>query len=247
MVINEKRLKNSLPNLDIVFCDTIDSTNEECKRRVVEKTPLLVVAREQTSGKGRMGRSFLSQKDSGLYMSLMLKAKSDISDTVCITSCASVCVCDAIISLSNTKPKIKWVNDILVNGKKVCGILCELCCDDNFSPTSVIVGIGVNTNAIFPKELENIAGNIENIDTTDICIEIVKNLLYEYEHIEDRKFIEKYRLYSCVIGKEISYTKNGITKTATTIGIDDNGALILDNNEKLNTGEISVKINDGSE
>ncbi len=242
MVINEKRLKKSLPNLNIIFCDTIDSTNEECKRRENKKTPLLVVAREQTKGKGRMGRSFLSQKDSGLYMSLMLKASDEIADTVCITSCASVCVCDAIISLSKAEPKIKWVNDIILKGKKVCGILCELCCDDNFSTSSVIVGIGVNTNAIFPKELENIAGNIENIDTTDLCIEIVKNLLFEYEHIKDRKFIEKYRNYSCVIGEKISYTKHGITKTATAIAINDNGALILDNNEKLTTGEISVNL-----
>ena len=236
--------------VDVKCFDTIDSTNSEAKRNShkLTDTPLLFVADSQTAGRGRLGRSFYSPKDTGLYMSLMLKAKDDIKDIVCMTTAVSVCVTDAIKTLCGIDAKIKWVNDIYIDSKKVCGILCEAVTDETSSKIKgIIIGIGVNISTTdFPDELINIASSLgQAIDKNHLCALITDNIISMYENIESRAFIEEYKKRSLVLGKKINYTEDGITKEAVAIDIDQNGGLVIETENKiktLSTGEITIRL-----
>ncbi len=244
-------LKADIP---VFYYDTIDSTNNEAKR-FYEKhkidgidTPTLFVADHQSKGKGRLGRSFYSPSHTGLYMSLMIKADSGVENAVCLTTATAVCVTDALEKLCDIKPKIKWVNDIYVDDKKVCGILCEaLTNPDTQKIDAVIIGIGINIETKdFPKEIQNIATSVgQAINRNELCAKITDNIINMTKTIEDRKFIETYKQHSLVLGKEITYIENGVEKSAIATDIDINGGLIIqtESREKvLSTGEISVRL-----
>ncbi len=249
--LSAQNIKLNLNNdIEVRFFDTIDSTNNEAKRNAhtLSDTPILFVANHQTCGRGRLGRSFYSPKDTGLYMSLMLKQNSGFENIVCLTTATAVCVADAIRKLCDITPKIKWVNDIYIEDKKVCGILCEAVTNpDTSNIDGIIIGIGVNISTTdFPLELSDIATSLkQNIDKSELCALICDNILKTCDNITDRTFIEKYKEYSMVIGKEITYFENTVPKTATAIDIDSNGGLIIqtDNETKtLSTGEITVRL-----
>lgn len=244
-------LKADIP---VFYYDTIDSTNNEAKR-FYEKhkndgvdTPTLFVADHQSAGKGRLGRTFYSPSSTGLYMSLMIKADSLAENTVCMTTAVAVCVTDALKALCDIDPKIKWVNDIYVENKKVCGILCEaLTNPDTQKIDSIIIGIGVNIETKdFPKELSDIATSVgQALNRNELCAKITDNIIDMMKTIEDRKFIEKYKSRSLVLNKEITYFENGIEKSATAIDIDNNGGLVIKTEsgvKTLSTGEISVRV-----
>ncbi len=244
-------LKADIP---VFYYDTIDSTNNEAKR-FYEKhkndgvdTPTLFVADHQSAGKGRLGRTFYSPSSTGLYMSLMIKADSLAENTVCMTTAVAVCVTDALKTLCDIDPKIKWVNDIYVENKKVCGILCEaLTNPDTQKIDSIIIGIGVNIETKdFPKELSDIATSVgQALNRNELCAKITDNIIDMMKTIEDRKFIEKYKSRSLVLNKEITYFENGIEKSATAIDIDNNGGLVIKTEsgvKTLSTGEISVRV-----
>lgn len=235
-----------------VFCfDVIDSTNSEAKRNSLKltDTPLLFVTNAQTAGRGRLGRSFYSPKDTGLYMSLMLKAKEDVQDIVCMTTAVSVCVTDALKTLCNIDAEIKWVNDIYIGSKKVCGILCEAVTDEKTCKIKgIIIGIGINISTTdFPQELSQTAVSLgQAIDRSRLCAIITDNIIEMYENIGSRDFITKYKERSLVLGKKINYTENGVTKKATAIDIDNNGGLVIETEsgiKTLSTGEITVRLN----
>ncbi len=246
-----KYLKADIP---VFYYDTIDSTNTQAKR-FYEKhkhdsidTPTLFVADHQSKGKGRLGRSFYSPSRTGLYMSLMIKADNINENIVCLTTAVSVCVTDALTQLCDIDPKIKWVNDIYVNDKKICGILCEaLTNPDSQKIDAIIIGIGVNIDTKdFPKELSDIATSVgQAVNRNELCAKITDNIIDMCKTIDDRKFIEKYKARSLVLNREITYFENGLTKSATAIDIDNNGGLIIQSKngiKTLSTGEITVRL-----
>ena len=246
-----EKIKNHLSNnVDIRFFDSIDSTNNEAKRKSdkLSDTPVLFVANHQHSGRGRLGRTFYSPKDTGLYMSLMLKQSDGFENIVCMTTAAAVCVCDAIRKLCDLNPKIKWVNDIYIENKKVCGILCEAITNpDTTEIDGIIIGIGINISTTdFPEELCDTATSLrKDIDKSRLCAVVTDNLIDMQKTISDKSFIDKYKTYSMVLQKEITYTENGITKEATAIDIDKDGSLVIktiDGIKKLSTGEITVRV-----
>ncbi len=241
-------LKN---NIEIQCYDTIDSTNSEAKRKAEHRTtstPLLIVANHQSAGRGRLGRTFYSPNDTGLYMSLLLKPESDTNDIVCMTTATAVCVIRALENLCNIKPQIKWVNDIYLGDKKVCGILCEAVTNETtYAIDYVVIGIGINISTTdFPTEITDIATSIgQQLNRNELCAEITDNLIDMMSTIADRSFIDEYKAHSLVLQKEITYTQNGETKTATAIGIDNNGGLVIKTEngvETLSTGEITVRL-----
>ena len=249
MLSAENISSNSTQKLNVFCFDTIDSTNSEAKRNShkLTDTPLLFVANSQTAGRGRLGRSFYSPKDTGLYMSLMLKAKKDVQDTVCMTTAVSVCVTDALKELCDVDAQIKWVNDIYVDSKKVCGILCEAVTDDAMNIKGIIIGIGINISTTdFPDELICTATSLRQaVDKNRLCALITDNIIAMYEDIESRAFIKEYRKRSLVLGKEINYTENGITKEAVAVDIDRNGGLVVKSEngiKTLSTGEITLRL-----
>lgn len=244
-------LQSFLKNDVRVHCyDTIDSTNNEAKRHSdkLTDTPVLFVAEHQSMGRGRLGRSFYSPECAGLYMSLMIKALPDADDIVCLTTATAVCVVRALKELCDITTQIKWVNDIYLSSKKICGILCEAVTDPVSSKVdSIIIGIGINVSASdFPKEIQDIAGALnQNIDRNRLCAKITDNILEMVNTIKERSFIDEYKAHSLVLSREITYTQDGVTKTATAIDIDKNGGLVIqtaDGTKTLSTGEISVRI-----
>ena len=238
-------------SVDVRVFQIIDSTNTEAKRAVSDGLVgnALFVANEQTSGRGRRGRSFYSPKEHGIYFSCVLHPEVSLADSTAITSAAAVAVCEALKAATKKDPKIKWVNDIFIDNLKVCGILTEAVSDfESGKVDSVIVGIGINlTNEAFPEELKDIAASVGvKIDRCALVADVFSRLKALCDRLPDKSFMDSYRLHSLVLGKTVSFNRNGNAYQAVATAIHDNGELevILDSGEAmiLNSGEISVKL-----
>ena len=245
----------------------IDSTNEELKRRFLagESEPLLIRADEQTAGKGRNGHSFYSPQNTGIYFSFLYPCKDEkmLNETIFVTTLSAVSVCKAIRNATGANTQIKWINDIYLDMKKVCGILAEAVYRENSAgdrELGIIVGIGINLSTKdFPEDVSKIAGGLG--DFSDASLEEIKEkivtlvgeeLLYFFEQPKDsdfrRRILEEYRAMSMVIGKQVSYYKDGEAEAkGTAVEILDDGSLVVENEEGLrtvlNSGEIHLKMN----
>lgn len=218
----------------IIF-DEIFSTNEYCETHdFVEDTA--VIAKRQTGGKGTKGRSF-SSLEGGVYLSLvrLFPCKTNNAFSIMIASCMAVV---KTLESYGVSPKIKWANDVYVNGKKICGILIK----NSFEGENVrksITGIGVNVNNDLPEELKSIAVNLKSIvgevDTAEFAKKLIENLYVKYT-------VEEYKSYNMVLGKEITVISGEKSYKAVAKDISDDGNLIMENGEKLSYGEISVRL-----
>ncbi len=248
-ILSAEALENALSGVKVKVYSEIDSTNTEAKRLAADgcETPVLLLAESQTAGRGRMGRQFFSPNGTGLYMSYMYSPETDFSDSVTVTSAAAVAVVRAISELTDLKPQIKWVNDIYVGDKKVCGILTEAVTGQS---THIIVGIGINiTTEDFPDELKAKASSLgQAVDKFGLAVCIVKHLKALIAELCDRTFIDEYRQSSMVIGCDVVFTQNGTACMGKAVGIDCDGGLMVETEAgrvTLNTGEISLKIAKG--
>ena len=216
---------------------------------------LVVLAEQQTMGKGRRGRSFYSPAGTGIYMSVLFRPSPEQSkDVVLVTTAASVAICRAIRKVLNEEPQIKWVNDVYFRGKKVCGILTEAVSDfESGQIDTVVVGIGINYHVPedgFPEEIRGIAGSVctdENMIPRNSLVAAVLNELFAiYEKLSEREYMEDYRRWANVIGKDVRFTSGDGWMDAKALDIDDDGGLLvqLDNGEKktLRTGEITLRV-----
>ena len=155
--------------ISVRYYREISSTNTVLKTMAAEgaREGLVLIAEEQTGGKGRMGRRFYSPPGSGLYMSILLRPGTEASRSTGITACAAVAVALAIEELSGRPANIKWVNDIYMDKRKVCGILTEASVDcESGLLNYAVVGIGINTlvpAGDFPQELQTIAGSAKTV------------------------------------------------------------------------------------
>lgn len=247
--INEK-------NIQIKIFKKLDSTNEFLKKNATDNTAegTVVIALSQTKGRGRMARKFFSPKGSGIYMSIFLKPTLKAEKSMLITAAAAVAVSEACEALGSDETEIKWVNDVLINGKKVCGILTEGSIDTKSGKfENAIVGIGVNVyhpKGDFCQEIRGVAGAVFDKNTKGLknrlIAEIIERFMKYYAEIEQKTFLEVYRKRSAVIGKNITVLKGENSFEATAIGIDDNCRLQVkypDGSEEfLGTGEISVRL-----
>lgn len=237
--------------------ETIGSTNTYAKE-LAEKGASewdVVISQSQTAGRGRLGRQFYSPNLSGIYFSIILRPETDVRNLPLITVAAAVSVSDAIDKIFNVKTGIKWVNDIFLDGKKICGILTEgsFSAEQN-SIDYAILGIGINLYApkdSFPDEIKNIAGYIckdpVDSETKDKLIyTVMTNFKAFYNNLESRSFIDEYRKKSVILGKDIYYLVNGEKVYAKALEIDDNAGLIVKNKSggicHINAGEVSVKL-----
>ncbi len=227
--------------MNIKYYEITDSTNVRAKEYIKthEFERMLFVANEQTDGRGRLGKSFFSPKDTGIYMSFVFKSNLPLCDTVHITTASAVAVAKAIELHTTHRTQIKWVNDIYINDKKVCGILCESFCG------YIIIGVGINvTTAVFPDEIKDIATALDT-DCKDALIKSVYNGLCKIAgDVSGYDYVDFYRERLLWKNKEIVYIHNGQSYTATLLDVDDNGALIINENgdiKKISSGEISIK------
>ncbi len=269
-IISTKKGYQLAPNTDIITEDgiraylsqklstgavhiyqTIDSTNEEAKRLLLKGAPhnTIILANEQTAGKGRLGRTFYSPAHTGIYLTLIIKPNLHITDAVLLTTTVAVAVCKAIELLTNKQPQIKWVNDIYLGDKKIGGILTEASTNfENGKVEHVIIGIGLNVKTEnFPDELEDIADSLQtnSCSRNQLAAEIINQLTELYEQSHRESIIEQYKLRSNVLGRQIQFTQNGQTKKAVAIDIDASGGLIVELEDKsyhtLNSGEITIR------
>ncbi len=249
-------LNKEFKNNEIFVYKTIDSTNTEAKRKALEGAAhgTVIISEEQTSGRGRLGRDFFSPPQSGIYLSIILKPKLNIANSILITTAASTAVCSAIDEFTDIKPQIKWVNDIYIGDKKVCGILTEAVTDfESGNIESIVLGIGLNVKTDendFPEDLRNIASSVFKTNESfsnrnKLAAEIINNILNMFETLENREFLKMYKERSFVIGRNIKYKRNNEWTEAFAKDIDDNGGLVVVLNDGqidvLNSGEISVR------
>lgn len=242
-------LKRDIPLT--VYHET-DSTNRRCISLALEGAGngTAVVANRQTAGRGRRGRSFYSPSGTGIYLSVLIHPQFDISKSVLVTVAASVAVARAIERVCGISPQIKWVNDIYINGKKVCGILTEAVTDfESGRISSVVAGIGINCSTTdFPEEIRDTAGCIPGFfSRNELTAAVIDEFLDITEDIESRDFIGYYREHSMIIGNEINIFASGKDPVpALATGIDDNGGLEIRYSDgtcaTLTTGEVSIRI-----
>ena len=249
--LNIQEIKQNLKyEHDIEIFDSIDSTNKYLKSKINEKKyGNIVISNEQTNGYGKKSRQFMSNKDIGIYMSILINPNCLIEESLKITILTSVAILSAIKSVCNLDVKLKWVNDIILNDLKVGGILCESQINLNTNIIdNMIVGIGINVKKFdFPSSLKNIATSIENNINNDISR---NKLISEIINFFDSYFLEKedylkiYKENSYVLGKEISVIQNDEQFNAKAIDIDDNGSLIVQAQDKiikLISSDISIR------
>lgn len=235
---------------------SLDSTNNLAKELAFRGAPhgMLVAAETQTAGRGRFSRKFYSPPHTGIFMSLILRPTLPAERAAMITSMAAVAVAQAIESLSGLHPGIKWVNDVIIGGKKCCGILCEagVSCESGRLDW-LVAGIGVNVGRMdFPPELAGIATSVENecgmpVSRSRLIAEIMNRFAALYGELESGAFMAESRSRSVVIGREITVLSGGEPYRAKALDIDDQGRLIIlradGTQEALNSGEISIRLN----
>lgn len=242
----------------IEYRDKVTSTNTVLKEMAEggESEGLLLVAAEQTAGKGRRGRSFLSPNGTGAYFSLLLKPRLKPTDSLLITTCAAVAVARAVEKHAGGKTAIKWVNDVYRNGKKICGILTEASFDmEGGGLAWAVLGIGINMyfpDGSLPDELKEKVGAVFDTDafTADdmskIVADTVNGFMEEYAHLTDKRFLADYRSRSYLDGKSIFVIKGEKQYAATAVGIDDDFRLLVrypdGATEWLSSGEVSTSL-----
>lgn len=248
-------IDKSLIDIPILTFETVESTNTLAKQLILEnhEDKTVIIANEQTKGKGRMGKNFFSPKNNGIYMSIILKK---VNKPMLITTSSSVAICRAIEMLSTKTPQIKWVNDIYLDNKKLCGILTEaiINCESN-EITSIVLGIGINFNTKidnFPDDIKKTATSLFlNGDikiTKNRLIAEILNQIFKTIYEQNNSIMDEYRKRSLVIGKDIKYLLNNNWFFGTAIDINSNGALIIKTSKgeiiELNSGEITLRIDD---
>lgn len=221
-------------NITQISFDVIDSTNSEAIRqaKLGAAEGLCITARRQTAGRGRQGRSWISEKDRGLYFSIILRPKLEMQFLPLITLMAGVAVHDTLAEFG-LRPDIKWVNDVLVGGKKISGILAEAI--DTPAGNAVIVGIGINVRSgNLPPELADVATSVEaegvHATPQKVAASLAKYLCYFYEIFRSpdgpAAIRDEWRKRSSYhTGRSVRVMVDGTAIEGTTDGIESNGAL----------------------
>lgn len=240
---------------NIKVFESIDSTNREAKAGAIAgaRHGTVILANQQTSGRGRRDREFFSPSDCGLYMSLILSADAlGFANPTAITAYAALCVCEAIEAVCGLTPKIKWVNDIFLCGKKIGGILTEAITElESGSVREIIVGIGINVSTRsedFPEMLKDIAGSLypdsnSPITRNRLAGEIINRILCA-DRPNERALFEKYKQRLFMLGADITVIEDREKYTARALDINEKGHLIVrtQNGEirTLSSGEVRV-------
>lgn len=242
-------------DFNVIIYNEIDSTNEEAKRIILKEANhegTVIVSSYQSKGKGRQGRNFISEKNKGLYMSIILKPTIEIINVMQITLVSALVVKESLKDYIDKDIYIKWPNDIIVENKKICGILCETqIMEDDFH---IIVGIGVNINQDnFEDEIKDKATSIylqsgNNYAIEELCNSILKNYNEIYlKYIKNgfSIFLEEYKRGCITLNKEVEVIKKDKKLIGIAEDITENGELIVKNlsNEDIVifTGEVSVR------
>ena len=264
-MLSSKIIKNNMSKYSDKFSfkiyKSVESTNIIARDIAINgaESGTVVLAEEQTKGYGRNGKSFFSPYGTGIYMSVILNLKKEkkLFNSSFITTAAAMAVSKSIEEISNENTQIKWVNDVFINEKKVCGILTEGAFSfEDGKLDYAVIGIGINVNfpkGGFPKELNNIAVSINSKnDTTNtksdmrnILIAKILEKLYDY-YFNDVAFYEEYKKRSLLIGKNVSVNINNKEHIVKVLDIDETFALIIEFHDgkidRLISGSVNYKL-----
>ena len=245
--------------LNISVYKTLSSTNTVLKEEANNGAPegTVIISEEQTAGRGRMGKKFYSPAGTGIYLSILLRPDMPASKSLFLTTSAAVATAKAIEDVSDKKAGIKWVNDIYIGTKKVCGILTEAAFNMETGKLDyAIVGIGINIcfpKNGFPSDIDNIATAVfdKTSDSTNKRSKLIAHLLDYlmdyYQDFDKKDYVKEYIDRSILIGREVSLIESDHTTPATVLSIDNDCRLkvkLKDNTERwLSSGEVSIKIN----
>lgn len=254
----QSRLNTKVLGQKIIHFDSIDSTNNIAKDYALNEWEegLLITAEEQTSGRGRRGRPWASPKGTGIWMSLLLRPNILPSEAPKFTLLAAVAVAKSIYQETGLLAQIKWPNDIILDKKKVCGILTEMNAElDNIN--YIIIGIGLNTNQKkedFPTDIRQQAISLaevkgERVSRQNLVRRILENLeMYYLNFIQEKDFtsiLQEWRELSCTIGRQVKATFNGEEVIGTAVDITDEGALLVQKEDgdiiKISYGDVSIR------
>lgn len=242
---------------EIKIVPSISSTNTVLKQSYMDQPHgFCLLAEAQTGGRGRLGRAFASPAGTGLYLSLLLRPTLALSKLHFLTIAAAVAVCRAIEQTAGFSPSIKWVNDVLQNGKKLCGILTEAVIEgESGTVGAVVVGIGINLrpNPAWPDEVRAVAGALSDFGTPPrravlaaALLGALEQALLLLENGNGHALLLDYRARLCCIGQRITVIGASERYEADCVALDDDGHLRIrggDGQEHtLSTGEISIRL-----
>ena len=270
-VIDAEVIKSNLTSefagVDIKIVDKTGSTNAVLRAMADEGAPsgTVVIAREQTAGRGRQGKTFESERDCGIYMSLLIRPALETSDVSFVTTLAGVAFCKAVSASTTLRPAIKWTNDLVVGGKKIGGILTELTMNMEAGvPAYCIVGVGINTVTPpggYDASIRKIAGSIEELsgrapEPNALAASLIEHFYAAYFGSAAVKFgqsdavewqrgyiVDEARELSAVIGQEVEVVTVKESFRGTAIDISDSGSLIVSSDgeyKEFRFGEVHV-------
>ena len=272
-LIDAEGIKANLPRefsgVNVKLIDSTGSTNAVLRALADEGAPsgTIVIAREQTAGRGRQGKSFESTRDCGVYMSILIRPALAASDISFVTTLAGVAFCKAIAASTALRPGIKWTNDIVAGGKKVGGILTEMTMDmETGRPAFCIVGVGINTVTPpggYDSSIRAVAGSIEELsgkapEPNVLAASLIEHFFSSYFGSSQVKFgqsdevdwqrgyiVDEARELSTILGQEVEIVSPKETFRGTAIDISDTGSLIVASNgefREFRFGEVHVAL-----
>ena len=229
--------------------ETVDSTNSLAKREALLGAPdgSVWIADEQTGGRGRQGREFLSPKGKGLYLSVLLRPRCIPAQVAHSTAMAAVAACDAIESVTGLRPGIKWTNDLILGEKKCTGILSELSAEwESNTLESLVIGIGINcAQQEFPGELRDKATSLRmetgtKPDRDLLAAALTRNLYVLSRELLTRRedWLRRYRADCITIGRQIRVRRGDVERTGVATGLDENGGLLVRYDDTGETGPV---------
>lgn len=249
------KLQEYLPNKKIQYFDEISSTNTVLKMHAAEESEnTIFVSDFQTAGRGRLGKTFFSPKGCGVYLSYLIKPELAPKDAVFITVAAAVAVRRTLLETLNIDTKIKWVNDIYFEDKKLCGILTEAGISADGKLSFAILGVGINIKnppGGYPEDfaykttnIEKITGEITNDKKRQLMAAFINNFDIIFND-KSRSYIKEYKEASCILGREIEILSGEHKGCGQALDIDSNANLIVKkqdgNTVALGSGDVSIR------
>lgn len=237
--------------------DTVTSTNDLLREAAGSGAPEFTafLAKEQTAGRGRQGRAFYSPQHTGLYLSLLLRPTFAAEALLRLTPMAAVAAAQAVEQCSGEQVEIKWVNDLLLRNKKICGILAETSFSQSGTPDYAVIGIGINLtepDGGFPEPIRGIAGAVfpSGTDADAAFVRmgtaLLNALAAEYEGLPFRRYLTGYRDRLCVLHRPVTVLENGTERDAVVLDTDDDLRLLVRYDDGTvqwrATGEIRLRL-----
>jgi BirA family biotin operon repressor/biotin-[acetyl-CoA-carboxylase] ligase len=242
----------------LVVLPTVDSTNNYAKKLAAEGAPhgTVVVANAQTGGRGRQGRSFASPEGVGIYLTVLLRPQARPDQISHLTAMAAVAACDAVETACGVRPGIKWTNDLVLDGKKLAGILSELSVEwESSCIDHVVVGIGINCNHTldqFPPEVQPMATSLQlslghPVRRCELVAALIRALSAMADGLltEKQQWMDRYAADCVTLGRDVQVLRGNTCRTGHADGLDPDGALRVTyddgTQETVFSGEVSVR------